>query len=63
MGTNQKSVQDSAPATLEMVSDPEPTAAVVTSQDQDIREEISQLIKEDPEAAAQVIKRWIRNAA
>ena len=45
-----------------MVSEPEP-AAVVTSQDQDIREEISQLIKEDPEAAAQVIKRWIRNAA
>ena len=62
MGTNQKPVQDSAPATLEMVSEPEP-AAVVTSQDQDIREEISQLIKEDPEAAAQVIKRWIRNAA
>ena len=62
LGTNQKPVQGPTPATLELVSEPEPVA-VVTSQDQDIREEISQLIKEDPEAAAQVIKRWIRNAA
>lgn len=57
----QKPVPRSAPVP-EMVPEPEPVTAA-TSQDQDIRQEISQLIKEDPEAAAQVIKRWIRNAA
>lgn len=31
--------------------------------EQSIKEEISKLIHEDPEAAAKVIKRWIRNAA
>ncbi len=31
--------------------------------EQSIKNEISKLLKEDPEAAAKVIKRWIRNAA
>ncbi len=50
-------------ATLDNTVASESEPVVVNSQDQDIRQEISQLIKEDPEAAAQVIKRWIRNAA
>jgi hypothetical protein len=31
--------------------------------EESIKQEVSRLIKEDPEAAAQVIKRWIRDAA
>ena len=36
---------------------------VPAGNEQSIKQEISKLIHEDPEAAAKVIKRWIRNAA
>lgn len=46
------------------VAEPTPTETEpAANNEQAIKQEISKLIHEDPEAAAKVIKRWIRNAA
>lgn len=60
---SRKSVSRQIVSTPVAETVPTETEQPSASNEQSIKQEISKLIHEDPEAAAKVIKRWIRNAA
>lgn len=60
-GSRQSGEPEPAVATIPFSREPEGESE--NPAEHSIKQEISKLIEEDPEAAAQVIKRWIRNAA